>query len=99
VAGENAARNAVDATFVDAADRLTSPADIVVANILAQPLIVLAPLLADLTLPGGAIALSGILTTQADEVRGTFASWYDFEPEAEEEGWVLLSGTRRTPGA
>jgi ribosomal protein L11 methyltransferase len=95
-ARENARRNDVDATFVAAADCLPGAAELVVANILAQPLIVLAPLIADLTLPGGAIALSGILTTQADEVRAAFGPWYDFDSDAEEDGWVLLSGTRRT---
>jgi ribosomal protein L11 methyltransferase len=94
-AQENARRNAVAATFVGAADRLAPPAELVVANILAPPLIVLAPLLADLTASGGAIALSGILTAQADEVRSAFRPWYDFGPDTEEDGWVLLSGTRR----
>jgi ribosomal protein L11 methyltransferase len=94
-ARENARRNSVDAIFVAAADGLPGPAELLVANILAQPLIVLAPLIADLTLPGGATALSGILTTQADEVRDAFSPWYDFDPDEEEEGWVLLAGTRR----
>jgi ribosomal protein L11 methyltransferase len=96
-AQDNALRNNVVATFVPAADRLPGPAQIVVANILAQPLIVLAPVLAELTLPAGRIALSGILTTQASEVRAAFVPWYDFEPDTEEEGWVLLSGTRQSP--
>ena len=70
-------------------------ADIVVANILAQPLIVLAPLLARLGVQGGALALSGILVEQAQEVRNAYAAWYDFDPVDEEDGWVLISGTRR----
>ena len=70
------------------------PARIVVANILAQPLIVLAPLVAESTVQGGRIALSGILAEQAGEVRAAYAAWYDFEPEEEEEGWVLVAGTR-----
>ena len=97
-AQDNAVRNGVGATFVPAADRLPGPAQLVVANILAPPLIVLAPLLAELTLPGGRIALSGILSGQAAEVRGAFLTWYDFDSDAEEDGWVLLSGTRRTSG-
>ena len=94
-ARDNAARNGVGATFVSAAEHLRAPADIVVANILAQPLIVLAPLIAESTGPGGCIALSGILAQQADEVRQAYAAWYDFEPVKEEEGWVLVSGTRK----
>jgi ribosomal protein L11 methyltransferase len=93
-ARRNAEQNAAAATFVTAAEQL-QPAQTVVANILAKPLMVLAPLLAELTLPGGALALSGILVEQADEVRQAYAAWYDFEPAQEEGGWVLLSAIRR----
>ena len=93
-ARENAARNRVGASFVSAAEDLPGPAQIVLANILAQPLIVLAPLLAGLTVGGGRIALSGILATQAQEVRDAYAAWYDFDPLQEEDGWVLVSGIR-----
>jgi len=94
-AGENARRNGVYATFVSAAEDVRGPAEVVVANILAQPLIVLAPLLAGLTAGGGRLALSGILAEQADEVRTTYGAWYDFEPAQEEDGWVLVAGRRR----
>ncbi|HEX2826518.1 MAG TPA: 50S ribosomal protein L11 methyltransferase [Burkholderiales bacterium] len=93
-ADRNARQNQVGATFVTAAGQLQA-GRIVVANILAKPLIVLAPLIADLTLPGGALALSGILAEQADEVREAYRAWYDFEPAQEEAGWVLLTATRR----
>lgn len=66
--------------------------DLVVSNILAQPLIVLAPLLAR---RGKRIALSGILRSQAGEVARAYETWFDVEIAAEEEGWVLLAGTRR----
>jgi ribosomal protein L11 methyltransferase len=94
-ARRNAAQSQVCATFVSAAEQLEGPAQIVVANILAKPLIVLAPLLADLTSKGGRLALSGILLEQADEVRDIYDAWYDFQPAEDEAGWVLLSGTRR----
>jgi ribosomal protein L11 methyltransferase len=68
----------------------------VVANILAHPLVVLAPLLARLTAPGGRLALAGLLMQQADEVRSAYASWFDFGTPEGEEGWALLSGVRRT---
>lgn len=93
-ARENARRNGVEATFVSAAVDVRDPAEIVVANILAQPLIVLAPLLASLTCDGGRLALSGILAEQAGEVRDAFGTWYDFDPVQEEDGWVLIAGTR-----
>ena len=93
-ARRNAEQNRVAATFVTAAEQL-KPGEIVVANILAKPLIVLSALIADLTLPGGGLALSGILSEQAAEVREAYRAWYDFGPAQEEAGWVLLTGTRR----
>lgn len=94
-AQRNAEQNQVRATFVSAAEQLVGPVSIVVANILAKPLIVLAPLLADLTARGGRLALSGILAEQAAEVQAIYAAWYDFQPVEAEAGWVLLSGVRR----
>jgi ribosomal protein L11 methyltransferase len=94
-ARDNALRNAVEAHFVSAAEEVPAGAEIVVANILAQPLVVLAPLLSGLNAPGGALALSGILVEQAQEVRDAYAAWYDFDPVQEEDGWVLVTGTRR----
>jgi ribosomal protein L11 methyltransferase len=69
--------------------------DIVVANILAQPLIVLAPLLAARTAAHGCIALSGILQSQAAEVAAAYAPWFDLGAGELEEGWALVEGTRR----
>jgi ribosomal protein L11 methyltransferase len=94
-ARRNGEQNRVEATFVSAAEQLAGPADIVVANILAKPLIVLAPLLGELTAHGGRLALSGILTEQAEEVRDAYRAWYDFGPPEVEAGWVLISAVRR----
>jgi ribosomal protein L11 methyltransferase len=69
--------------------------DIVVANILAQPLVALAPLLADRLAPRGRIALSGVLETQAAEVAAAYAPGVTLETGAVVEGWVLLKGERR----
>ena len=66
--------------------------DVVVSNILAQPLILLAPLLAA---RGPRIALAGILDEQAEEVAAAYQSWFDLKPGAREEPWVLLEGERR----
>ncbi|MGH8691414.1 MAG: 50S ribosomal protein L11 methyltransferase [Burkholderiales bacterium] len=66
--------------------------DIVVSNILAQPLIVLAPLLAE---RGTRIALSGILEGQADEVLRAYAPRFRMRVSDVEEGWALLEGARR----
>ncbi|MBI2319710.1 MAG: 50S ribosomal protein L11 methyltransferase [Betaproteobacteria bacterium] len=93
-AAQNAARNRVACEFIDAAAPIAPMADIVIANILANPLQVLAPLLAARTRPGGCIALSGILEPQAEEVVRAYARWFGFEPPEAEEGWVLLAGRR-----
>jgi ribosomal protein L11 methyltransferase len=93
----NAIHNQVQVSFHSAAGAIRQPAQIVVANILAHPLIVLAPLLARLTAPHGRLALAGLLAEQADEVRAAYRPWFDFDAPAQEEGWMLLSGTRLNP--
>jgi ribosomal protein L11 methyltransferase len=69
--------------------------DVVVANILAQPLILLAPLLAARTKPGGRIALSGILETQAVDVAAAYAPFFLTRQDRTHEGWALVEGTRK----
>ena len=69
--------------------------DLVVANILAGPLIALEPLLAARTRKGGRIALSGILESQAAEVATAYAQDFDAGVIAVEEGWALVGGARR----
>jgi ribosomal protein L11 methyltransferase len=95
----NAIQNRVEVEFRGAAARACPPADIVVANILARPLIVLAPLLAGLTAPGGRLALAGLLAAQAQDVHAAYDEWFDLGREGEEEGWVVLAGTRKEPQA
>ena len=94
-ARNNALQNHTDVAFFAAADELKSQADVVVANILANPLTVLAPLLAALTAPGGLIALSGILAPQAEEVRDAYRPWFDMHTTEHEDEWVLLAGRKR----
>jgi ribosomal protein L11 methyltransferase len=92
----NARLNGIDATFtgVDALEpRATF--DIVVANILANPLRVLAPALCGRTAAGGAIALAGILVSQADDVADAYARWCDLRSWRIDGDWVLLAGRRR----
>ena len=69
--------------------------DIVVANILTQPLIVLEPLLAARTRRGARIALAGILDAQATEVLDAYGAHFDARVAASEEGWSLVEGRRR----
>jgi ribosomal protein L11 methyltransferase len=65
---------------------------LVVANILAAPLKLLAPLLCSLLDDGGDLVLSGILERQLDELRAAYAPWMSLEPAARDEGWLLLTG-------
>ena len=91
----NAARNAVGAAFQDTRAPLDMDADLVVANILANPLKVLAPLLAARMRRGGRIALAGLLTAQGEAVAAAYAPWFDMAVFAEREDWVVLEGVRR----
>lgn len=68
--------------------------DVVLANILAGPLVELAPQLIQYTRSGGRIALSGILAEQAQEVRDAYSTAFDLAPTAEKDGWVCISGVR-----
>ena len=65
-----------------------------VANILANPLIMLAPILANAARRGGRIILSGILEAQTDEVIAAYQQWFNMQIAEEQEGWVLLTGTK-----
>ena len=71
------------------------PADALVANILAGPLAQLAPTFAAAVRSGGALALSGILRGQEDELLARYAEWFDVLEVATREDWVRISGTRR----
>jgi ribosomal protein L11 methyltransferase len=70
-------------------------ADILVANILAGPLITLAPTFASLLKEGALIALSGILPEQADEVLTAYRDGFDMQPAVELDGWIRLEGKRK----
>ena len=91
----NAIQNRVEVEFRAAADRAGAAADIVVANLLAHPLLVLVPLLAGLTARGGRLALAGILVPQAEELIAAYREWFEIDRQSEEESWVLLAGVRR----
>jgi ribosomal protein L11 methyltransferase len=67
--------------------------DVVVANILANPLIDLADTLNNLTQPGGKIIMAGLLDEQADHVRAAYPNIH-FDADVSKEGWTRLSGTK-----
>ena len=95
---DNASRNSIDPARFPVylpADLPQQPADVVVANILAGPLVSLAPQITALVKSGGRLALSGILAEQAEEVRAAYASAFDLDPTATKDGWVRISGVKR----
>jgi ribosomal protein L11 methyltransferase len=69
--------------------------DLILANILAQPLIALAPLFAASTRAGARLALAGIRAEQAAEVIAGYAADFDLCVELVADGWALVAGQRR----
>ena len=92
---DNAAQNNVDAQFYLPDGLPQGQFDIVVANILANPLRMLGEMLAARTKQGGRIVLSGLLDEQVKELSGIYRQWFDIEPAEIDEGWARLSGVKR----
>jgi ribosomal protein L11 methyltransferase len=94
---DNAERNGVEQALevYEPAHAPRQAYPVVVANILASALDALAPELAERTLPGGRIALSGILDGQQDALLVRFAPWFDQLAVAHEDDWVRIDGIRR----
>lgn len=69
--------------------------ELVVANILASPLVALAPVLAQRLAPGGRLLLSGLLHAQAPALQRAYQPWLDLEIVASEDGWILMAGQKR----
>ena len=67
---------------------------LVLANILATPLKLLAPLLAGHVAPGGHLVLAGILARQADELKAAYAPWLALQVSDSEDGWILMTAQR-----
>ncbi len=74
-------------------DKAKGPYQTVLANILATPLKVLAPLLCSYVAPSGALVLAGILARQADELKAAYAPWTQLEVADSEDGWILMTAT------
>ena len=94
-AATNASANGVSLRIAAPESLPAGTYDVVLANILAGPLIALEPLLAARTRPGGRIALSGILDAQVREVVAAYARDFAIAALAKEEGWALVAGRRR----
>lgn len=96
---ENAAANGVaeriETMLPD--DYMPLPSDLIIANILANPLIMLARQLSSAAHSGSHLVLAGLLDRQADEVRNAYACWFDFDEDVSQDGWTRLSGSCRVP--
>lgn len=90
----NAERNKVEATFALPDSNSDATYDLVVANILSNPLKLMAGMLSTHVRPGGRLILSGVLERQADEVIAAYAHWLPMSVWRSDEGWVCLHGTR-----
>jgi ribosomal protein L11 methyltransferase len=96
-AQDNAQRNHIAAesiNFLFPQQLIPSTYDVMVANILANPLIELAPKLSSLIKPQGSLVLSGILENQTQDVIDAYQPWIDFEPPTSLEGWIRLHGKK-----
>lgn len=93
-AADNAARNGVAMRLAHSGAPVTQTFDRVVANILTNPLMLLAPLLTSRLKPGGRLALSGVLETQAEQVIAAYAPHLPLVVGAAYDGWVRLEGER-----
>ena len=89
-ANYNAERNHVQLQLRHSAEPLTEQFDIVVANILTNPLCVLAPLLSGRVAPGGRLILSGVLESQAQQVIDAYAPYLPMKVGALHDGWCRL---------
>ena len=92
---DNATLNGVDARFCLPDALAEAQYDMVVANILTNPLKAMAPMLAGRVRRGGQLVLSGILVAQAQAVMACYAPWCAFEAPVADEGWVRLVGVRQ----
>ena len=93
-ATNNAERNNVSACFVDSAQEIRGQFDLVVANILSNPLRALAPAICSHVRPGGKLALSGILAEQSEELLATYAPYLALSVADTRDGWVCLAGIK-----
>ncbi len=94
---ENAEKNEVAGIFTALApeELPTVQADVLVANILANPLVELSPHLATLVRPGGELVLAGVLSSQTEMVGGAYSEWFDMDPPYTRGEWARLTGRRK----
>ncbi len=94
---DNAERNGIHSGFtLDLPDTfpIDTRADIVIANILANPLMELAHFLSSLIKPHGTIVLSGLLSEQAEQVKQAYLPDIQWQDQREKDGWICLVGIK-----
>ncbi|GAC1532647.1 MAG: 50S ribosomal protein L11 methyltransferase [Ramlibacter sp.] len=91
---DNAQANGVGLHAVGLPDKASGPYDVVLANILATPLKVLAPLLCAHLATGADLVLAGILERQAQELVAAYAPYLPLSVADTEDGWILMTGSR-----
>jgi ribosomal protein L11 methyltransferase len=94
---DNAARNGVESRLRTFGPDQFNPSavDVVLANILAGPLVKLAPTLGGITKPGGLLVLSGVLATQLESIVSAYKLEFDLAPPKQVEDWICISGRKR----
>ncbi|MBL8305922.1 MAG: 50S ribosomal protein L11 methyltransferase [Rubrivivax sp.] len=90
---DNARRNGVSLQ-PGLPDQAQGAYPLVLANILATPLKLLAPLLAGHVAPGGWLVLAGILERQAEELQAAYAPWLALQISDRDDGWILMTAQR-----
>ena len=93
-ARHNTAANGLQVSYAVSDRELHMQYDVVVANILAGPLTVLAPAICAHVKAGGRLALAGILAPQIERIQAAYAPWIEMTVTAERDGWVRMTGTR-----
>ena len=91
---ENARRNKCDIEVASPDSLNKQSVDLVIANILANPLVELATDLSRYVRPGERLVMTGILAEQAETVMAAYVDWFEFAAPVHREEWVLLEGVR-----
>lgn len=95
---DNTQRNDIDPALLNITlpeQFKSDPADLLIANILSGPLVDFAPKFSELVKAGGQILLSGILETQADDIKQAYQPYFELDPITVKEDWIRVSGTRK----
>lgn len=95
---QNAERNSINADQLPLylPERMPrTKVDILIANILSGPLVLLANIFAELVKPNGKLLLSGILHQQADEIQLAYQPFFELDPISAKEDWIRVTGTRK----